>query len=116
MPSSGLSGPYPLTERTIDRIVTEISPGVYALGRSIPEKNTFRIKYVGRSDLDVNDRLHDHEETYPEFKFKYYSTPKAAFEKECRVYHDFNPEDNSIHPDRPDGTNYECPVCTIFDG
>lgn len=44
---------------------------------------------------------------------------KEAFEKECKNYHDFGGDigslDNDIHPDRPEGKEYECPICDIFD-
>ena len=113
MASSGLRGPYPLTEDGINENVTRRSPGVYALGYSKNRK--FHIKYVGRSDSDVGGRLHDHEGTHSQFKFEYYASSKAAFEKECHLYHDFDPPENKIHPDRPAGKDWECPVCTIFD-
>ncbi len=51
---------------------------------------------------------------YKHFKFSYATSPKAAFEKECKNYHDFGGSeklDNKQHPERPDGTNWECPVC-----
>ena len=70
---------------------------------------------MGRSDKDLNDRLKDHIGEYGRFKFEYYGSAKAAFEKECHLYHDFTPQDNKIHPDRPDGSNWKCPVCDIFD-
>ena len=78
MASSGLRGPFPLTENGIDTNVTETSPGAYALGRM--KNDTFLISYVGRSDSDVNDRLHDHEGNLPRFKFEYYGSAKAAFD------------------------------------
>ena len=71
--------------------------------------------YVGRSDKDVNGRLHDHVGSYKRFRFEYYGSAKASFEKECHLYHDFKPSDNKIHPDRPNGRDWECPVCKIFD-
>jgi hypothetical protein len=46
------------------------------------------------------------------------TSPKAAFEKECKNYHDFGGSeklDNKQHPERPDGTNWECPVCDMYD-
>ena len=113
MASSGLRGPYPLTKDGIDGEVTSISPGAYALGHS--DNNTFYIDYVGRSDTDVNDRLHDHIGDNPQFKYEYYASSKAAFEKECHLYHDFKPPRNNIHPARPQGRDWECPRCTIFD-
>lgn len=109
MASSGLSGPYALTDATIDKMITKTSPGAYALGRT-NDKGVFLISYVGRSDDDVNDRLHDHAGKYSKFKFGYFGSPKAAFEKECRLYHDFNPPDNKIHPACPKGANWSCPV------
>lgn len=36
---------------------------------------------------------------------------RPAFEKECHLYHDFNPPDNTVHPARPAGTQYLCPRC-----
>ena len=109
MPSTGLYGPFPLTAEGIDDAVEHVMPGAYALGR-IDKNDVFRVKYVGRSDNDVGDRLSDHIAVYPYFKFGYYRTPKDAFEKECWLWHDFNPRDNKKHPDRPDGTKYKCPV------
>jgi hypothetical protein len=52
---------------------------------------------------------------YKRFKYGYASSAKAAFEKECKLYHDFEPRDNEVHPARPAGTNWECPRCPIFD-
>ncbi len=113
MPSSGLHGPYALTTQKVDTVVTKTSPGAYALGKA--QSNKFYVSYVGRSDEDVNDRLKDHVGDYEEFKFIYCSSAKAAFEKECRLYHDFPNSNNDIHPARPRRKNWECPVCDIFD-
>lgn len=107
MPSSGLSGPYELSKKSVTAQVTRYSPGAYALGYS--KNNTFYIKYVGRSDDDVADRIGDHVGEYEEFKFGYLNSAKAAFEKECNLYHDFDPEDNKVHPARTKGMNWECP-------
>jgi hypothetical protein len=114
MPSTGLSGPYSLTSLGISGNITRVSPGTYALGKT--ENGTFYVHYVGRSDDEVAKRLQDHVPLwYPQFKFGYFLSPKAAFEKECRLYHDFSPADNDIHPARPWNANWECPVCTLFD-
>jgi hypothetical protein len=42
---------------------------------------------------------------------------KAAFEKECHLFHDFGETslDNKIHPARPSGSNWKCPRCRILD-
>ena len=37
------------------------------------------------------------------------SSPRRAFLKECRLYHQHDPIDNSIHPAVPPGTNWRCP-------
>jgi hypothetical protein len=113
MASSGLSGPYALNEATIDSIVTRKSPGAYALGNT--SDNTYYINYVGRSDIDLNARLKQHVGAYPQFKYGYQPSPKAAFDKECGLYHDFQPPDNKVHPARPQGSGWSCPRCDIFD-
>lgn len=118
MASLGMNGPYKLTNQSIDNVVTQKSAGNYGLGY-VNENDTFIVQYVGRSDSDVNDRLHDWVgKKYKSFKYSYASSPKAAFEKECHNYHDFGESaklDNSSHPDRPNNSGWKCPVCTIFD-
>lgn len=114
MPNLDMKGPYDLTDSEIDRVVTKKSRGNYALGR-VRDDGTFLVSRVGRSDSDVNARLHDHAGDYKKFKFSYASSAKAAFEKECENYHDFDPADNKVHPDRPNGTNWKCPRCDHFD-
>lgn len=119
MPNTGLEGPYHLSLERIDEVVTETSPGVYVLERE-KDPNSFIMNYVGRSDDDVNDRLKDwvDESGYKRFKFAYFGSPKAAFEKECKIYHDFSGPngklDNEKHPQRPEGTNWQCPRCDKF--
>ena len=121
MPKTGLRyGPYALTSEKIDENVTRKSPGAYVLDKKNTEGN-FIVSYVGRADVDVNDRLHKWVGSkYKRFKFDYFDSPKAAFEKECEIYHDFGgPEgemDNDVHPKRPDGTNWQCPRCDTFKG
>jgi len=115
MPSLSMNGPYKLDKETIDTKVTRISPGNYALGKK-DEKGTFLVGYVGRSDDDVKGRLKRWvgETKRPLFKFSYATSAKAAFEKECNNYHDFNPPGNTNHPARAEGTNWKCPQCNIF--
>ena len=114
MTSSGLRGSYSLTKEGINQSVTRTSAGAYALGVT-NEENAFFISRVGRSDDDVNRRLHDYVGDYKKFKFEYYSSAKAAFEKECNLYHDFDPPDNTIHPDRPNNSTWKCPRCDVYD-
>lgn len=72
MALNGLSGPYALSDSTIDAEVKERSAGVYLLdGRE--NGGGFSVSYVGRSDADVNNQLHVHVGRYRRFKFRYYS-------------------------------------------
>lgn len=120
MRNLGMEGPYDLTKKNINDKVSQAKAGNYALGR-VGSDGTFFVKYVGRADSDVNDRLLAHvNESYTAFKYCYATSPKAAFEKECHNYHDFdgaeNKLDNKIHPDRPSNSkSWKCPVCDIFD-
>lgn len=112
MAKLNMEGPFSLDSDTVTEKVTKTSAGNYALGRKNDE-GTFLVGYVGRSDSDVKDRLLHWADNSnrPLFKFSYASSPKAAFEKECQNYHDFEPPGNDIHPDKPNGTNRKCPVC-----
>ena len=118
MASLGMDGPFDLASAKIDGVVSRKSPGNYALG--YVQNGTFYVRYVGRSDTDVRNRLKQwvgKTSTYKKFKFTYASSAKAAFEKECRSYHDFGGKDsldNEVHPQRPDGTTWKCPVCSVY--
>lgn len=118
MSSLDMKGSYELTTEKIDDAVTKESLGNYALGY-IRDK-TFYVKYVGRSDNNLNARLKEHvgeKDSYKRFKYSYATSPKAAFEKECKNYHDFGESeilDNEQHPDRPDDSDWKCPVCDIY--
>jgi len=117
MASLGMEGPYAFTSAKIDQVMTKKSPGNYALGYT-KDEGTFIVQYVGRSDVDVNQELKARlDSKYEKFKYSYATSPKAAFEKECRNFHDFGGSDklhNKHHPARPSGTNWKCPVCSIF--
>jgi hypothetical protein len=114
MATTGLSGPWPLTDDKIDALLKHASPGAYALGRA-DKDNTLYVEYVGRSDNDLKKRLHDHVGKYSAFKCDYFESAKAAFAKECHLYHDFKPAGNKVHPARPDKSNWTCPRCYVFD-
>lgn len=108
-----MNGPYSLTSTNIDAHVTKTSPGAYELFASYSGP----VKYVGRSDTDLNGRLKQWVGKYSHFSFEYCSSPKAAFEKECTLYHHYGGSaklDNTNHPQRPSGSNWKCPICSIF--
>ena len=117
LPTLDMEGAYELTNDSIDAHVTRTSCGNYALGHDTPSQ--FTVSYVGRSDDDVNFRLKQwvgKKSSYTHFKFSYATSPKAAFEKECKNYHDFGGSeklDNEKHPERADGTDWKCPVCGL---
>ena len=117
MPSLNMDGPYVFTREEIDKRVTRIQCGNYALGKINKDNGNFIVCYVGRADYDLNDRLKQHVgEPYTHFKYSYATSPKDAFEKECNNYHDWKNLHNKIHPDRPsDSKNWKCPRCNKFD-
>lgn len=117
MTSLNMQGPYDLDIASIDANITRTSPGNYALG-NVNGNGAFIVKYVGRSDSDLNARLKQHVGEHPKFKYSYATSPDAAFEKECKNFHDFGGTDkleNDIHPDRPANSGWKCPECNIFD-
>lgn len=96
----------------IDRVVTEISPGNYALGLK-DEAGEFVPKYVGRSDFNLNAELKKKraELNYPYFKFSY-SSPREAYDMECSHFHIYRAQlDNAEHPLRPAGSQLSCFLC-----
>lgn len=116
-----MGSPHQLTHWTVDDQVSSGRKGNYALGyMSEEDGTTFIVCYVGRSDSDLNERLHQwvDEERHPVFKFSYAESAKEAFLKECRNYHDFGGPvgklGNKNHPDRPNGTDLKCPRCNHF--
>lgn len=114
MARTGLMGPYLLTFDGIESAVARTSAGVYALGHLSPE-GKFLIHQIGRSDTDVREKLRGYIGTETMFKFGYFPSPQAAFERECELYHDFRPAGNRLHPDRPSRTSLECPRCRFFE-
>lgn len=112
-----MNGSYPYTSEKIDEQIIQKSAGNYALGYTTD--STFIVKYVGRSDIDVATELKTYlSNGYKRFKYSYASSPKEAFEKECKNYHDFGGKeilDNKIHPARPDNANWKCLICKIYD-
>ncbi len=114
-----MHGPYDFNSKTIDEVITNQSPGNYILGY-VNSQDAFIAQYVDRSDLDVKNELKARLSSfkYKKFKFSYADSPKAAFEKDCRHYHEFGGKEglhNEKHPDRPDGMYWNCPSCKIYD-
>lgn len=114
MTTLGMLGPFELNDINIDNVIGARSPGNFALGYI--EGKAFIVKYIGRSDSDLNEALKQTTGKYPYFKWSYASSPKAAFAKECRNYHDFGEVDgldNSHHPHPPEDGYLYCEVCGL---
>lgn len=97
-----MNGPHELSNNQIDKVVKKGSIGNYALGYS--KNSSFYVKYVGRSDDDLNSRLKKWVGKYDQFKFSYANSPQGAYEKELRNFNDFggiDKLDNEITPDKP---------------
>lgn len=113
MAQTGLLGPYRLTFDGVQSAVNATLPGVFALGH-LDAQGRFCVSRVGRSDNDVKGALCDFIGSENYFKFDVLSNGKAAFEKECTLFHDFSPRGNLVHPCRPDGTDWTCPHCRML--
>jgi hypothetical protein len=111
--SNGIQGPFALTDSNIDREVTRTSAGVFTLDDT-EDAVRFHVVFVGRSDFDLNNQLHVYVGTYKRFKFAYCSSARSAFEKECELFHDFEPPENLNHPARLPGSGWTCNRCGLF--
>lgn len=113
---------YDLTYDEIERVVAGGHKGNYALGY-LNERAIFVVRYVGRSDSDLKERIKhgiadmeaDVTLRYERFKFSYADTVVEAYNKECQNYHDFGGSEgwlvNKVHPAKPEGYKGNCPVC-----
>ncbi|MDX9899880.1 MAG: hypothetical protein RBT22_00120 [Aliarcobacter sp.] len=110
--SIGMKSSYALIARSVDSEITKISAGNFALGFE-SKSGLFVVQYYGRSDTDLNHEIKNWIGKYKRFKFFYASSPKSAFEKECKNYHTFDKDkiDNKTHPEKPENTDYSCPYC-----
>jgi len=115
MASVTLEGPFPLTADKVTTVITERSPGSFVLGLLQPD-GKFVPGMVGRADRDLCRELELQVRLgrFNGFKFRYASTPRTAFEYECRDFHDCGEcetLDNKYHPVRPSHTDWKCPIC-----
>jgi hypothetical protein len=117
MPFLGMRGPYDLNPAKVDEVVRTHVPGVFATGYT-KESGAFVVQYIGRSDSDVGKEIKAQEsDSSARFKWAEAESAHAAFEAQCRLYHDFggcNVLENEDHPHRPHGTNWPCPVCDVY--
>lgn len=109
---AALLGPFELAFDAIERELPPAACGVFALGYVDP-MGTFRMQRIGR-DQNLRQRLQELIGSGSRFKFAASMSPQVAFERECELFHQFRPPGNIIHPDRPKGTNWLCPICARF--
>lgn len=118
MASLGMLGPFALTDNEVSKRVPENVMGNYAFLQKKWLTDEYLVRYVGRSDSDLKKEIKqqmktDRAKSCAHFMFSIAKSKKEAFEKECRNYHDFGECDclnNDIHPAKPAGTKYKCPV------
>jgi hypothetical protein len=110
MPSSGLLGPFALSEEAIAAEIEPLVIGVYLLGRMKGKR--FFVRKVGRADRDVAAELRSMIGRYDAFKYRAYGSTRRAFAKECELFHAFAPPETAAHPVRPKGTRFTCPVAS----
>ncbi|MEE9552815.1 MAG: hypothetical protein V3W18_00850 [candidate division Zixibacteria bacterium] len=113
----GLSKSYPLDPETVEKAIKMRAAGNFALGE-IGETGSFVVEYVGRSGSDVKRKIKAMlGRQYSAFRYCYAMTPKDAFEKDCRIFHDLGGSimlDNTEHPTRPERVKWQCPLCDIY--
>ena len=114
---SNLGKPLPLDEATIKEHIDNgtdwSSASVYVLGgirKGADGKPRFVIRYVRHVDGDLGGELRKHIGKYKGFRFKFFRSTRNAYDRECEVFHDFNPSDNTGHPEKPKNTKFACPV------
>ena len=102
-----------LTSKNVRALVPKNATGVYFLANK--ENGKFVLKYVGRSDTKLRNRLLQHakEGKYSYFSFVLTRTIFDAFRIECREYHNAVNLDNKIHPRKPKNLDYKCPYCNL---
>ena len=113
---------YDLTNDQINGAIEDNRIGNYAYGY-INDNGLFVVRYIGRSDSDLKERVKhgivemetDKALRYERFKFSYADSAVEAYYKECQNYHDFGGAEgrlmNKVHPAKPEGYEGKCPIC-----
>lgn len=113
---------YPLTEEGIDSIPDNITHGNYRIGILDEVLEVFHVKYIGRADNGLKNRVSDHLTDFIKdlidnnpgrvyFSFNSEINELDSYHHECRNYHDFIPELNDIHPKKPSYPPTFCKIC-----
>ena len=108
---------YRCTPDVIRDVIAPGKIGAYALGNM--ENEEFSIKYIGRSDKSLRNRLLSHNYMYhfDYFIFQCTTTVEEAFKLEAKWWHSCRMNHvkivNRIHPDSPNEMNLRCPYCNF---
>ncbi len=102
---------FRLNKLNIDSQIGRKQTGVYFLGHVKGED--FYIRYIGRSDGRLRERLLDHSDVAKYNFFSYHKTDRLldAYRIECREWHNAVDLDNEIHPKKPKNLSYKCAYC-----
>jgi hypothetical protein len=111
MTASLLLGPHRLDFDEIEVAVPRIVPGVYVLGH-VDYRNVFYLNAIGRCDVDLRTGLQGLIGSGGYFKYQVTLTSRAAFEHECKLFHQFRPN-TAMHPVRSENKDWTCPYCRV---
>lgn len=111
MTTSTLLGPHRLDFSEIEATVPRLAPGVYALGH-VDYRNVFYLNAIGRHDFDLRTGLQGLIGSGAYFKYQVVPTSRAAFEHECKLFHEFRPN-TAMHPVRSENKDWTCPYCRV---
>ena len=121
--NTGLGIPMPLTENIIntevDNSVDWSSSSVFVLGgirKGNDGKLRFKVRLVKHVDGDLGASLRKYIDMYSGFRFKFFRSTQNAYNRECQIYHAFNPRDNREHPEPPRNTKFFCPITSCSKG
>ena len=114
MQNTGLLGPCALAVEEIEKVVGADGAGVFALGY-VDQSQRFVVQSIGSSS-GLGGQLKQCIGFSSHFKYRRFPTLERAFLKECELYHQFRLQGTMLHPQRPQGTNWQCPVCRSLPG
>lgn len=115
---------YPLTEEGLEAIPEDIIHGNYRIGLLGTLFGHFYVKYIGRADHGLKNRVGQHLDDFIKdlieknpgkvyFSFNEEINELDAYNRECQDFHDFDPELNDYHPAKPAGIITLCKICGI---
>lgn len=111
MPVFTMSGPFPLTEASIDGNVPAKAPGVFVLGRLSARGALVGPRLLGRADVDLAGEIRKYLGQYDVFAYECTASALEAFRLECALFHHMDHLDVP-HPERPANTAELCPTCS----